>query len=429
MQVSQLSVRTCLNLLLTAIPGLLITGLVSAAQITIACGAVGMERQLCEEGAARWSEQTGHDVEVIATPESSTERLAMYQLLLRERHDTVDVYQIDVIWPGLLHEYLLDLSPYIPDENAFFPNLIANDTINGRLIALPWYVDTGLLYYRKDLLDQYGYDEPATWSELERIAANIQAGERPQNPDFWGYVWQGSDYEGLTCNVVEWLVSHDAGTVVNEGQTVTLNNDKAAKALATAANWVGKITPPAVLGYREEDARAQFEAGNALFMRNWPYAWSLGNNPETSEVAGKIGVTVLPRGEEGRPTGALGGWHLGVTKATKNPQLAADLVRFLTSEAEQRRRAGHGYLPTRSALYEDTSLTSQNAVFEPVGQALTNVALRPSSSTGRIYKYVSRYLSEETHDVLAGEKTAEAAVESISLRIVEKSLGDFSMLR
>lgn len=401
----------------------------SAAEITIACGAVGMERQLCKEGAERWSQQTGHSVDVIATPESSTERLAMYQLLLRERHDTVDVYQIDVIWPGLLHEYLLDLTPYVDDAKAYFPNLIANDTIDGRLIALPWYVDTGLLYYRRDLLDHYGHDVPETWQELEQTAAEIQAQERSSHPDFWGYVWQGSDYEGLTCNVMEWLVSHDAGMVVNDRRIVTLDNEQAVDALAQAASWIGSITPPAVLEYREEDARAQFEAGNALFMRNWPYAWSLGNDPDTSKVAGKIGVTALPRGQEGQATGTLGGWHLGVTKATRHPQLAADLVQFLTSEAEQRRRAEHGYLPTRSALYEDTRLTSQNAVFEPVGQALANVALRPSSSTGRLYKYVSRYLSEETHDVLSGEQSAEAATESITRRIIEKSLGALSMVR
>ncbi|MCH8532731.1 MAG: ABC transporter substrate-binding protein [Saccharospirillum sp.] len=397
-----------------------------AVKVVIACGAVGIERQLCIEGAERWASQTGNEVDVIATPESSTERLAMYQLLLRERHDTVDVFQIDVIWPGLLHQWLLDLTPYINDQDAFFPNLVANNTIEDRLIALPWYVDTGLLYYRQDLLQQYGHSVPETWHDLERIALDVQNQQRSRSPDFWGYVWQGSDYEGLTCNIVEWLVSADAGNVVNENQEVTLNNQAAIGALEQAAGWVGQITPSEVLDYREEDARAHFESGNALFMRNWPYAWSLGNR-EGSAVAGKIGVTVLPRGDNGQSTGALGGWQLGVTQATRHPDEAVDLIRFLTSEAEQRRRTEHGYLPTRSALYEDPSVTGQNPLFEPVGRALENVALRPSSATDRLYKHVSRYLSQETHDVLAGRKTAEAAVESITQRIVDKSLGRYSV--
>ncbi len=429
MHVSLQSVRAFLTGLSTIFGALALCIPVQAAEITIACGSVGQERQLCEEGVARWSEQTGHQAKVIATPDSSTERLAMYQLLLRERHNTVDVYMMDVIWPGLLHEYLLDLSPYIDDVDAFFPNLIANDTINGRLIALPWYVDTGLLYYRKDLLEQYNYKVPETWDDLERIATDVQRRERARNPEFWGYVWQGSDYEGLTCNVVEWLVSHGAGNVVDEDQTITVNNELAVQALSQAAGWVGSISPQAVLEYREEDARAHFERGDALFMRNWPYAWSLGNNPETSSVAGNIGVAVLPRGVDGQPTGALGGWHLGVTQATQHPEVAADLVRFLTSEAEQRRRADYSYLPTRTVLYSDIGLTASNALFAPVGKSLTNVALRPSSATGRIYKYVSRYLSQETHAVLAGEKPAEEAVQSIAQRIVEKSLGEFSMLQ
>ncbi|HET8905198.1 MAG TPA: ABC transporter substrate-binding protein, partial [Saccharospirillum sp.] len=364
----------------------------------------------------------GHSVDVVATPQSSTERLAMYQLLLRERHNTVDVFQIDVIWPGLLGEYLLDLSPYVADTEAFFPNLIANNTVNGRLIAMPWYVDTGLLYYRKDLLEQYGHPVPQTWDELETIAADVQRRERSANGNFWGYVWQGSDYEGLTCNVMEWLVSSNAGTVVNAEGVVTLDNDRAASIIQQAAGWVGTISPAAVLEYQEEDARAHFEAGDALFMRNWPYAWRLANEPE-SAVAGKVGVTVLPKGESGAPSGALGGWQLAVTQATRYPDLAADLVQFLTSEQEQRRRAEFGYLPTRTALYQETGLTGDNAVFAPVGKALENAAVRPSSATGRTYKYVSRYLSGEVHQVLSGDRSAPQALSSITDRIVEKGLG------
>lgn len=394
----------------------------TAAELTIACGAVGIERQVCIDGANRWAEQTGHSVDVVATPQSSTERLAMYQLLLRERHNTVDVFQIDVIWPGLLGEYLLDLSPYVSDTEAFFPNLMANNTVDGRLIAMPWYVDTGLLYYRKDLLEQYGHPVPQTWDELETIAADVQRRERSANGNFWGYVWQGSDYEGLTCNVMEWLVSSNAGTVVNADGVVTLDNDRAASIIQQAAGWVGTISPAAVLDYQEEDARAHFEAGDALFMRNWPYAWRLANDPE-SAVAGKVGVTVLPQGESGAPSGALGGWQLAVTEATRYPDLAADLVQFLTSEPEQRRRAEFGYLPTRTALYQETGLTGDNAVFAPVGQALENVAVRPSSATGRTYKYVSRYLSGEVHQVLSGDKEASQALSSITDRIVERGLG------
>ncbi|WP_028672644.1 ABC transporter substrate-binding protein [Saccharospirillum impatiens] len=396
---------------------------VTAVELTIACGAVGLERQVCIDGANRWAQQTGHSVDVIATPQSSTERLAMYQLLLRERHNTVDVFQIDVIWPGLLGEYLLDLSPYVPDSSAFFPNLMANNTVDDRLIAMPWYVDTGLLYYREDLLEQYGHPVPQTWNELEAIATDVQRGERSQNGNFWGYVWQGNDYEGLTCNVMEWLVSNNGGTVVDASGVVTLDNDRASDIIGQAASWIDTISPPAVLDYQEEDARAHFEAGNALFMRNWPYAWRLANEPE-SKVAGKVGVTVLPRGETGAPSGALGGWQLAVTQATRYPNLSVDLVRFLTSEGEQRRRAEFGYLPTRTALYQEAELTRDNAVFAPVGQALENVAVRPSSATGRTYKYVSRYLSGEVHEVLRGNKAAPEALASITDRIVERGLGE-----
>ena len=156
-------------------------------------------------------------------------------------------------------------------------------------------------YYRTDLLEKYGYKEPPkTWEELTEMAKKIQDGERKDGkPDFHGFVFQGKASESVTCNAIEWIYSFNGGTIVEPDKKVTINNPDAIKALETAKGWVGTISPKGVTTYGEEEARNVWQAGNAAFMRNWPYAYALGNDPK-SAIAGKFDVTVLAEGRRQR---------------------------------------------------------------------------------------------------------------------------------
>ncbi len=171
-----------------------------------------------------------------------------------------------------------------------------------------------MLYFRRDLLAKYGAPVPQTWRQLTEIARNIQESERTAGRTrMWGFVWQGRAYEGLTCNALEWIHSAGGGNLVDTTGKITIDNESAARALTLAASWVGTITPPGVLDYTEEEARAAFQAGDAVFMRNWPYALALANRPE-SPVAGKTGIAPLPRGDQGPPSATLGGSQLAVSR-------------------------------------------------------------------------------------------------------------------
>ena len=274
----------------------------SAATVSISCGAVGSELQLCQEGAEAWAAATGNEVKVISTPNSATERLALYQQILAANSADIDVFQIDVIWPGILASHFIDLAEHIDQAtiDQHFPAIIANNTVDGHLIAMPWFTDAGILYYRKDLLEKYGKQPPATWQELTEIAREIRDGERAAGNDkMQGFVFQAKAYEGLTCNALEWVDSFGGGQIVAEDGSITINNDKAAAALELAASWVGDIAPEGVLNYAEEESRGVFQSGNAVFMRNWPYAWALGNAPD-SPISGKIGVDAAAHGRRRR---------------------------------------------------------------------------------------------------------------------------------
>jgi trehalose/maltose transport system substrate-binding protein len=398
-----------------------------AATISISCGAVGLELELCQEGANAWAEQSGNQVNVISTPNSATERLALYQQILAAGSSDIDVFQIDVIWPGILASHFIDLAQHIDQEqiDQNFPAIVENNTVDGALVAMPWFTDAGLLYYRTDLLEKYGKEPPQTWQELSDIAKEIQDGERGEGNDrMLGFVFQAKAYEGLTCDALEWVDSFGGGTIVADDGSITINNDKAVTALDMAATWIGSIAPEGVLNYAEEESRGVFQSGNAVFMRNWPYAWALGNAAD-SAIKGKIGVTVLPKGgEDGHHSATLGGWQLAVSKYSPNAELAADLVKHLTSYDEQKRRAIKGaYNPTIAALYEDEEVLEANPFFGDLYETFINAVARPSKVTGAKYNQVSSEFYNAAHEVLSGKTDAASALESLESKLDRLSRG------
>ena len=385
-----------------------------AAEISISCGAVGQELALCREGAEAWAAKTGHTVNIVSTPNSATERLALYQQLLAAKAPDIDVFQIDVIWPGILANHFVDLKSHLGADEvaAHFQPIIENNTVDDRLVAVPWFTDAGVLYYRTDLLDKHGASPPTTWRELTETAQKVQDAERAAGNDkMWGFVWQGRAYEGLTCDALEWIDSAGGGTIVDADGKITINNPAAIAAIDLAASWVGSITPKGVLNYQEEEARGVFQSGNAVFMRNWPYAWSLGNSAD-SPVKGKIGVVALPKGgADGKNTGALGGWQLAVSKYSPNAEAAIDLVRYLTSAEEQKRRAIQGsYNPTIASLYQDPEVLDANPFFGNLYDTFVNAVARPSRVTGTKYNQVSNEFYNAVHSVLSGKEDAASSL-------------------
>ncbi len=264
----------------------------NATDLTISCGAVGAELQLCKEAVETWSKQTGNNVEVVSTPNSATERLSFYQQILSAQSTDIDIIQIDMVWPGMLAKHLMDLREVLPANatQGYFPAQVDNATVNGRLVTMPWFTDSGLLYYRKDLLEKYNKPVPHTWEEMTATARDVQQAERSAgNANLWGYIFQGRAYEGLTCNALEWISSQPQGGLINQRGDIVVNSQASRAALTLAKSWVGDISPRGVLNYTEEEGRGVFQSGNALFMRNWPYVWALVQSQD-SAVKDQVGV-------------------------------------------------------------------------------------------------------------------------------------------
>ena len=387
--------------------------------VTIACGTVGQDFEFCKKSADEWGAKTGNVVKHLTIPQSTSDVLGLFRQMFAAKSTDLDVLSVDMVWPGIIKSHLMDLTPYTKGvEKDHFPAIVRNNTVDGKLVAMPWYADAGVLYYRKDLLTKYGEKPPITWEQLGATAKKVMEGERKAGMgDMQGYVFQAKAYEGLTCNALEWVASSGGGIVVDVTGKVTVNNPHAVKALTLAAGWIGTIAPKGVLNYAEEDARGVFQKGNAVFMRNWPYAWSLSQGAD-SPVKGKVGVVALPRGADGKSAGTLGGWNLAVSKYSKHEKEAADLVMYLASKEVQKDRAIRGsYNPTVVSLYQDAEVLKSNPFFGDLYETFVNAVPRPATVTGAKYNEVSAAFWNTAHDVLSGSVAADNGLAKLEAKI------------
>ena len=395
---------------------------VLADEIFYVSGAVGKAVENFGALVKPWEDATGHKVTLVPMPASTSDQFGQYRLWLAAGATDIDLYQTDVIWAPQLADHFVDLSEAAKDlAPTHFPSIIQSQTVGGKLVALPIFTDAPALYYRKDLLDKYGVAVPKTWAELTTAAQTIQDGERAAGKgDFWGFVWQGNAYEGLTCNALEWVKSFGGGQVVEPDGTISVNNEKAAAALETAKGWVGTISPQGVLAYQEEEARGVWQTGNAAFMRNWPYAYGLGNGDD-SAVKGLFSVTTLPVGAEGDTSAAtLGGWNVAVSKYSAHQEAAISLALYLAGpEAQKQRAIKESNLPTIVALYDDADIAAAQPIIPQWKDVFLNAVPRPSAPTLGKYNEVSAKFWSAVHETLSGNGTAAENLELLEADLTE----------
>ncbi|MDW9707196.1 extracellular solute-binding protein [Sinorhizobium meliloti] len=396
--------------------------LAAAAELSMAANSTGKNLSFLRDQIARFEKETGHKVNLVTMPASSSEQFSQYRLWLAAGNKDVDVYQTDVIWAPQLAEQFVDLTEATKDVvGEHFPSIIQSQTVNGKLVALPFYTDAPALYYRKDLLDKYGKTPPKTWDELAATAKEVQDKERAAgSADIWGFVFQGNAYEGLTCNALEWIKSSGGGQIIEPDGTISVNNEKAAAAVEKVKEWIGTIAPKGVLAYQEEESRGVWQTGNAVFMRNWPYAYALGNGDD-SAVKGKFEVAPLPAATDGdQPSSTLGGWNLAVSKYSDEQEAAIAFVKFLGSAETQKVRAIElSNLPTIAALYDDPEVAAAQPFMPRWKPIFQSAVPRPSAVAKVKYNEVSSKFWSAVHNTLSGNGTAAENLELLEVELTE----------
>lgn len=339
-------------------------------------------------------------------PASTDQQHQFYAVNLEGRSVSFDLLAVDVIWVQEFARagWIADVDHLLPPvaRGDSFPEAVRAATHGGRLHAIPWYMDAGLLYYRRDLLERYGFAPPRTWPDLVRIARTILDGER--DPALKGFVWQGKQYEGLVCVAHEFVWGRGADLLNDETQGAEQSVAFMRRLVAEEA-----VSPPSVATADEEAARHLFGAGRAIFMRNWSYAWTL-LQQEGSPVKGRVGLSPLPSFPGYESVSVLGGWLLAVPRRASHAREAEALIEFLTSPEIQRRMAlDLGYKPARRNLYQDAALLESQPWLRDLFPVL--LAARPRPVTP-YYLMLSQALQPELSAALVGTKSPQAALAS-----------------
>jgi trehalose/maltose transport system substrate-binding protein len=387
----------------------------STATLTIVCGGV-LGGDLCREGAEAWARAKGHQVRVIRQAESTSLTRRLYDDLFAAKADDIDVLELDIVWPGTLAKHLLDLGPMTGDAREHFASAVGAFTVGGRLLAVPWYSNIGRLFYRRDLLEKYQMAVPQTWDELVASARTLQERERAAgNSGFFGYVFEGRPSEGLTCQALEWFASHAGPGLIAVDGAVVVNNPMNKTALTKAVAWLGVISPMTLLDMNGEDSLRFFMDGKAAFVRYWSDGFGVLRAAD-SPVRGHVAMTDLPKGEDGgRRAGVIGGSGLAVSRYSKVPEIALDLIAWLTSAQEQKRRASvAGVGPSRPALYEDRDLVTLYPHYPALRQSVEAAILRPAGVTRAKYDEASEEFSEAVHRALLRRVDASKALDELS---------------
>lgn len=314
-------------------------------------------------------------------PHSSTEFHALVTQKLRNRDPNMDVFFMDVIWPPEFAAagWALPLDDFFPpqEREKFIEAPILANSYRGRIYGVPVFMDAGMLYYRADLLSKHGFSAPRTWPELVEQAKTIL--RRENDPHLTGFSAQFKQYEGLVCNMMEYILAN-GGALWDERELKGLVHRPEAKEAVRFVRdrIIREISHRGVLAYQEPESLTLFVQGRAIFHRNWPYAWDLANDPGSSRVAGSVGIARLPSFPGGKSAATLGGWQLGISRFSRRQELAWKFVRFMTGrEMQQRIALFTGRAPTRGDLYRDPEVLKKHPQLASQLDALMQAAPRP----------------------------------------------------
>jgi multiple sugar transport system substrate-binding protein len=383
------------------------------AVVTFPGSAVGSEAEALRLQLARFMDERP-DIRVVQreTPDAADQRHQLYVQWLNAGASEPDILQLDVVWTPEFAAagWVLPLERFGPQVDAYFPSTIEANTWDGTLYALPWFVDVGMLYWRTDLME----GPPGSLEEMASLAASAREDEGLP----YGLVWQGARYEGLVTVFLEHLGGL-GGRILDDDGRVTVDSEAAVRALTFMRDAVygRRYVPEAALTWHEEETRFAFQNGQAAFMRNWPYAYSLLKGAD-SRVTDRFSIAPMPAGQGGEPTAALGGGQLAINANTRHPEAAWAVIEYLTRPEQMLERAQVvGQYPTRHGMYGNPAL--EEALGVPLDQVRAIVERAEPRPVTPVYTQLSEILQIRLHRALTRQQEPREALASAAREMRE----------
>lgn len=359
----------------------------------------------------RWNAaHPAQKVTLAQLPADADDQHAQMVANLQARSDLYDVFDLDVIWtPEFASQgWIIPLNPRLFPLSQFLPPAVGSAKWDGRLWAVPYKSNAGLLFYRKDILAAEGVPPPRTWAQLANLAGTIAP-----KYHMYGYAGQYKVYEGLTVNFAEAVQSAGGDILSPDGKHVVLNTSQAREGLDFLVSGIrGGWIPRAALSWDENAASAEFDAGKLLFMRNWPLAYGLASKPGPgSKVAGEVGFASLP-GPRGPGSSSLGGGNLAISAFSRHQRTALQFIQYFASESSNRQVLTQGSLPpVYTRFYDDPQLIRQFPYLPVLKQAILSARPRPESTS---YNQLSLAISSSVYQALSMRKSVNDTITGLS---------------
>jgi multiple sugar transport system substrate-binding protein len=356
-------------------------------------------------------------------PGVPNEQHTLYVTKMASQASQPDVLALDVIWPGefIANGWAEPLNRFYEEGffDQFLPGMMNSVTKDGDVYGVPLYTNAIHLFYRTDLLEEYGLDVPRTWGELEAAANTVLEGENDQ--DLNGYISMWAQIEGLFMNYLQFLWGAGGGFFDEQGN-VNIDTPEASQALQTMVDFTESgLAPESILTYRPNDAMALFRQGRAVFMVVQDFVWPM-LNADDSPVAGNVGMTRVPyfEGNSDANTVAMGGWILTMNPYSENKEAAAEFMKFVTQEENALTMAVEtGSMPARKDMRDREELFESYPIAEQLYADFAVGNVRPSAQAGAKYPELSHIMQSEVHAALTGTKSVDAALESAQSRLEE----------
>lgn len=349
-------------------------------------------------------------INLVELPDNTNEKYEIISSKLALKDGSVDIIDSDVTWPAIFVSsgWIEPLDRYFSKEELaeHFTSSIEAAKIGEKLYGIPYRFDSGLIFYRKDLLDKYGFNIPKSYDELIAISKTITANE----PNLYGYSGSWKNFEGLTCNYIEMLWASGGDFTFDEKGVIQFDQKTAYNALKTMTDLIYKykLSPVESTTFTSGDVRKLFAEGQLLFMRDWPAGWSVINGSD-SKVRTLVGAMPIPKNHElGESPGTYGGWQYMVSKHSKHKTAAVKFIKFMTSNEEQKRTfMAYSYLPSKSELYYDKDIQEKIPFALELSEYFNTAKTRPRVDN---YDDITFIIQNEVYKTLHNEQTPEEGV-------------------